>query len=158
MEIAAGEKHIPTPDIQGMTRSQRVFSVATGIDPRTLTFSRSDSGEFFLFMRLRDQLKWASFRMSPFDWICATHAFNTEIEMLNQKDLRTVRSLKVPRALMEKLGDVERDILARLSEQNFVGTSASSYTSFMTYSDSRISQPKGPGKKISGITIASPLI
>ena len=70
-------------------------------------------------MDLREKYQWASPRMTPFDWICATHLFNTELESLNRRDLRSTRTIKVPRALMDALGDVERTILVRILEQNF---------------------------------------
>ncbi|KAH9855088.1 hypothetical protein C2E23DRAFT_725157 [Lenzites betulinus] len=110
---------LPAPVISGMTRSQRLFSVATGIDARSLSFACSgDSDEFYLFMRLRKEHQWASFRMTPFNWVCAASLYNTELRRLNHERGKSLVS-KTPRALMEKLGDIEPDILGRLATGNY---------------------------------------
>ena len=124
--IITQELLLPRPTISGQTPSQRIFSVASGINARALRISRDDSEkmEFWLFMELREEQKWVSFKMTPFDWICATSLFNTRLEELYRaKGHGTSPVLKVPRALMEKLGDIERDILVRLVMQDFMGES-----------------------------------
>lgn len=47
------------PELQNMTQSQRLFSITTGINARSLTISSND--EFFLFMELQAERQWASF-------------------------------------------------------------------------------------------------
>ncbi|EIW64988.1 uncharacterized protein TRAVEDRAFT_159779 [Trametes versicolor FP-101664 SS1] len=110
---------LPSPTISGLTRSQRLFSVATGVDPRSLSFPRNaDAEEYFLFMRLRKEQQWASFRMTPFDWVCAASLYNTELQKLNRERGRAL-VMKTPRALMEKLGELEPDILGRIATDNY---------------------------------------
>ncbi|KAI0704824.1 hypothetical protein C8Q76DRAFT_631245 [Earliella scabrosa] len=110
---------LPFPNITGITRSQRVFSIATGIDPRTLSFgSASDRLEFFAFMDLRDRNKWASYKMTNFDWVCAASMYNVEISKINAKHGKQL-PMKTPRALMEKLGEIESAILTRIRTSNY---------------------------------------
>ena len=110
---------LPFPNITGITRSQRVFSIATGIDPRALTFgSGSDPQEFFTFMELRDRNKWASYKMTNFDWVCAASAYNVEIGKINAKQTKQL-PMKTPRALMEKLGEIESAIITRIRTSNY---------------------------------------
>ncbi|OJT04576.1 hypothetical protein TRAPUB_4846 [Trametes pubescens] len=109
---------LPSLSIVGLTRSQRVMSVLGGIDTRSLAFARNESDVFFLFMRLRAEHKWASYNMSPSKWVAAASIYNTEVDRLNvQKSKTMVR--KTPRALMEKLGEVETRILARLASNDY---------------------------------------
>ena len=117
------ELNLPKPNLSGQMRSQRLFSVATGIDPRSLRISNdpSEVTEFFLFMQLREERQWASFRMTPFNWLCATSLFNTKLEEAYlAKGYTATPVLKAPRALMEKLGDIEQRILVRLTTQDFM--------------------------------------
>ncbi|KAI0696201.1 hypothetical protein C8T65DRAFT_583603, partial [Cerioporus squamosus] len=109
---------VPYATISGMTRSQRFLSIASGIDPRALTFGKGNSKEFFLFMTLRAQEQWSSFRMTPFDWLCAASRYNQEIEKLNTRE-RYSFPIKTPRALMEKLSEVELMILTRLQSGDY---------------------------------------
>ncbi len=112
---------LPPITISGLTRSQRITSVLSGIDPRSLTFSGSESDAFFLFMRLRAEHKWASYNMSPSKWVEAASIYNTEVDRLNtQKHKNLVR--KTPRSLMEKLGEVESRVLARIATNNYACT------------------------------------
>ncbi|KAI0742908.1 hypothetical protein C8Q80DRAFT_1053238, partial [Daedaleopsis nitida] len=110
---------LPIPEIVGATRSQRLFSIATGIDSRCLRFSSTcDSNEFFAFMDLRAKKQWASFKMTPFDWVWAASEYNYEIEKINVK-LGKNLPMKTPRALMEKLADVESKILNRIRNDQY---------------------------------------
>lgn len=69
-------------------------------------------------MRLRKEQQWASFRMTPFDWVCAASLYNTELQKLNRERGRAL-VMKTPRALMEKLGELEPDILGRIATDNY---------------------------------------
>ncbi|TFK79507.1 hypothetical protein K466DRAFT_505420, partial [Polyporus arcularius HHB13444] len=121
---------VPAPTISGTTPSQRLFSIATGIDSRHLSFASSDSKEFFLFMDLRERHKWTSFGMSPFDWVCAASVYNQELERINAREGRAF-IIKTPRALMEQLAKIETKILARLATNNFTSKKTDS-TAFWT--------------------------
>ncbi|PIL31910.1 hypothetical protein GSI_06614 [Ganoderma sinense ZZ0214-1] len=97
------EPCLPRAAIVGLTRSQRLFSVVTQVDPCALTFSKGGSSkEFFLFMELRATYKWATFQMSPFDWVCAASTYNTAIKKMNAEK-GIALPLKTPRALLDKL-------------------------------------------------------
>ncbi|KAG2738225.1 hypothetical protein P692DRAFT_201842822 [Suillus brevipes Sb2] len=60
--------------VAGQTRSQRLFSISTGIHPRSLTFQNSD--EFYLFMEMRAEFKWLSYQMTSKRWVMATEEYN----------------------------------------------------------------------------------
>ncbi|KAI1782042.1 hypothetical protein LXA43DRAFT_906966 [Ganoderma leucocontextum] len=125
------EPCLPCPAIVGLTRSQRLFSVVTQVDPRSLTFNKGGSSrEFFLFMRLRATHRWAMFQMSPYDWVCAASTYNTAIKNMNHKQ-GTSLPLKTPRALLDKLSEVEAQIFSRIWDNNYV--SRSGQTEFWEY-------------------------
>lgn len=107
---------LPLPDdMSGLTRSQWLFSIATNIHIDSLTIK--DANEFFLFMEMRRESKWASFNMTPKRWVLATEEYNTRLaQILN---VPTLAVKKNPRALMTKLSEIEAIILTRLSTQNF---------------------------------------
>ena len=58
----------------GLTRSQWLFSLATNIDPRSLTIQ--ENIKFYLFMDMHAEFKWISHEMSPKRWVDATAEFN----------------------------------------------------------------------------------
>ncbi|KAI1793320.1 hypothetical protein LXA43DRAFT_971989 [Ganoderma leucocontextum] len=120
---------LPDYKIAGLTRSQHVISVATGINPRCLTFTYEEGHAFFTFMDLRAERKWRSYDMTSFDWLCAASEFNKKIEDLNDKNSLSI-SRKTPRALLDKLREVESTILNRIRFNNY--TSRSGATNFWT--------------------------
>jgi hypothetical protein len=98
----AGSNNLPiTPDQRytginkaGQTRSQHLFSIATGIDPRSLTFQNSD--EFYLFMNMRAEFKWLSYQMTSERWVLATEEYNRRlVEKMGQSIIQ-----KNPQALL----------------------------------------------------------
>ncbi|KAI1784492.1 hypothetical protein LXA43DRAFT_901509, partial [Ganoderma leucocontextum] len=95
---------LPAPVITGQTRSQRLISTVTGFDPRSLKFSKNDDIEYFLFMDLHAQYKWATYNMSAAAWVEAASTYNTALEK-KKGNSNAVR--KTPRALMEKLQAIE---------------------------------------------------
>ncbi|KAI1788922.1 hypothetical protein LXA43DRAFT_893783 [Ganoderma leucocontextum] len=118
--------HFPRPVISGLTPSQRMFSVASGgIDPRSLSLASIDYDEFSLFLRLRAEGKWASYMMSPYNWVCAASIYNKELEKLNQRTQKT-RPLKTPRALMDKLFHLEPKLIACIISGNYQSRSGNS--------------------------------
>ncbi len=88
-----------------------------------LTFTGTGGKEFFLFMELRERYQWASFNMSPFDWVTAASVYNQELERINAQEGRAFLK-KTPRALMEYLGKLETKILARIATGNYAGMHA----------------------------------
>ncbi|KAI1784482.1 hypothetical protein LXA43DRAFT_901577 [Ganoderma leucocontextum] len=125
------EPCLPSAAIVGLTRSQRLFSVVTQVDPRALTFSKGGSSrEFYLFMKLRATHKWATFQMLPYDWVCAASTYNTAIKDLNREH-GAAFPLKTPRALLDKLSVVEAQIFGRIRDNNY--RSRSGRTEFWEY-------------------------
>ncbi|EGN94921.1 hypothetical protein SERLA73DRAFT_77655 [Serpula lacrymans var. lacrymans S7.3] len=61
---------LPTNNKQGLTRSQQLFHICSGIDPWSLNIS-SDA-EFYLFMDMRLEYKWTTFGMNSHKWVQAT--------------------------------------------------------------------------------------
>ncbi|KAI1794159.1 hypothetical protein LXA43DRAFT_884301, partial [Ganoderma leucocontextum] len=112
---------LPAPVITGQTRSQRLISAATGFDPRSLKFPKNDDIEYFLFMDLRAQYKWATYNMSAAAWVDATSIYNTALEKKKGKD--AIR--KTPRALMEKLEAIEVIIHQRNKNKDYKSQSGS---------------------------------
>ena len=60
---ASAESHMPPRCcVDGLARSQRLFSLATNIDACALVIQ--ESGEFYLFMDMRAEFKWVSHEMT----------------------------------------------------------------------------------------------
>ncbi|KAH9931192.1 hypothetical protein B0H21DRAFT_699867, partial [Amylocystis lapponica] len=115
--------NLPLLTVSGDTPSQRLFSVATGIHPRSMTISSND--EFYVFMDMRYEKKWVSFEMSPRKWVIAANDYNTRLEAFNRsRGTSTIR--KTPRALMEKLGEIEPKILARIASGRYTSQRSNS--------------------------------
>ncbi|OBZ74117.1 hypothetical protein A0H81_06463 [Grifola frondosa] len=107
---------LPPLNISGLTRSQHIFSIMTGINARSLSISTSE--EFFIFMNLHLDQQWMSFNMTPRKWVIATNDYNARLEMHNRSHGHST-VYKTPRALMEKLGSVEPDVLSRIADGRF---------------------------------------
>jgi hypothetical protein len=100
------------PEFERLTKSQRLFSLATGTDVRSLEISGDT--EFFLFMEMRAEHQWASFRMTPHKWVTETNEYNAR---LRKQDAKAIQ--KNPRALMDKLIVIEVKIMERIVTNNF---------------------------------------
>ena len=100
-----------------LTRSQLIFSAATSINARSLSVERGD--EFYLFMDMRETHQWSSFTMNSQKWVAATKLFNEALAQ-NRKSRGLLPVIKKnPRALMEKLGEIEANVMKRLVTKNF---------------------------------------
>ena len=109
---------LPLPaDKSSLTRSQLIFSLATQTDPRILTIQRGD--EFFLFMDLRKEHQWASFKMTSHKWVLATEAYNLQLQSSCSSKGHSYIA-KNPRALMDKLGEIEQMIAQRIMTGNYL--------------------------------------
>lgn len=109
---------LPKVQIVGLTPSQRVFSISTGLNPLSLAITGGD--EFFLFMNLRAQHKWASYSMTPSKWVNAANIYNTDLEQLNRRlGHASWATCKTPRALMDKLSDVESMVVRCLAAGDY---------------------------------------
>jgi hypothetical protein len=85
--------------VTGLTRSQSLFSILTGINVHALSI---ETGDVFLFMDMREELGWVSYNTTSRRWVLATANYNSRLEALNlAKNIATVP--KHPRALMEHL-------------------------------------------------------
>jgi hypothetical protein len=100
-----------------LTRSELIFSAATSINPQSLVIAGGE--EFYLFMDLRATHQWASFGMNSQKWVTATCLFN-EAFMTRQHAKGILDIIKKnPRALMDKLGEIEPKIAKRIATQNY---------------------------------------
>ena len=64
------------------------------------------------------EFQWTSFTMTSQKWVSATHTYNERLE--EKARVRGVQFIKKnPRALMEKLGEIEPKISKRLLTKNF---------------------------------------
>ncbi|KAL6307929.1 hypothetical protein BKA93DRAFT_726473, partial [Sparassis latifolia] len=117
---AAAKAPVPSPactlpfvNITGLTASQRLFSVSTGVPIQSLSINSND--EFHLFMKLRAEKKWVSFSMTPRKWVLAASEYNRgQLQLMVRK---------TPRALMEKLGEIEPKIITRIVSENYTSKS-----------------------------------
>jgi len=99
-----------------MTHSQHFFTIATRIDARAMQISGDT--EFHLFMDMREEFAWISFKMAPKQWALATETYNTRLEAKNHANgLETVR--KHPQALLRKLGEIEVVVMNRIAKNDF---------------------------------------
>jgi hypothetical protein len=105
-----------SPDLQRLTKSQRIFSIATRTDIRSLTISGDI--EFYLFMQLRAERGWASFKMTSHKWVAETAEFNARLEKCNaEANRQTIQ--KNPRALLDKLLAIEIKVMDRIATNNY---------------------------------------
>ncbi|KAJ7486317.1 hypothetical protein B0H11DRAFT_2015631 [Mycena galericulata] len=100
------------PLVHQLTRSQRLFLHGTGTNPKALEISKGQ--EFFVFMEMRKDLQWKASNMTSRKWAEAVGLCNTRLSA-------TVPTAvpKSPRALMEKLDEIEHTILKRIAINDF---------------------------------------
>ncbi|KAJ6450330.1 hypothetical protein DFH09DRAFT_1400157 [Mycena vulgaris] len=108
-ELLPLPKHIDPTGSRPLTRSERLFLAGTGTNPKSLEISGS---EFFLFMDMREELHWKSSDMTSRKWVEATALYNGRIG--------SGSVAKSPRALSDKLGEIERVILNRIATSKFL--------------------------------------
>ncbi|KAF8054908.1 hypothetical protein FPV67DRAFT_1681291 [Lyophyllum atratum] len=83
--------------------------------------------EFFLFMDLRLEEGWASFNMNAQRWVAATDAYNRRLQALCEK--RNIPFIKKnPRALLDKLGEIEPQIKRRIATGDYYNSKKTSDT------------------------------
>ena len=88
-------------------------------DPHTLTIQSGD--EFFLFMDLRKEHQWASFKMTSHKWVLATKAYNLQLESsCGLKGHPESYVAKNPHALMDKLSEIEQMIAQWITTGNYL--------------------------------------
>ncbi|KAF8173269.1 hypothetical protein BJ912DRAFT_1065323 [Pholiota molesta] len=108
---------------EGLTPSQLLFSLGTSIDPRALHIT--EDNEFYLFMDMRAEFQWTTFGMTVSKWASATSVYNERLEELGRKKMLKIIK-KNPRALMDKLNEIEPKIRERLSTRNYKSKSSES--------------------------------
>lgn len=113
-----------------MTRSQHFFTIATRIDARAMQIS--GDVEFHLFMDMRAECAWISFKMTPRQWAVATESYNRRLEEKNHAiGLETVK--KNPQALLRKLGEIEVAVMNRVAKNDFKCEFGCSLASYFTH-------------------------
>ena len=121
-DLPALSQRLPMPNsnLAGLTRSQSLFTLSTGIDARALSIDGNGGNEeFFLFMEMRAEKRWVSYNMNTHKWVPATIEYNSRLAELNAAKNIAPTIPKHPRALMEQLGDIETKISARIANNNF---------------------------------------
>ncbi|KAG1783479.1 hypothetical protein EV702DRAFT_1208420, partial [Suillus placidus] len=112
----------PIPRPPGMTLSQHFFTIATRIDACAMHIS--SNVEFHLFMDMRAEFVWISFKMTPKQWAAATETYNNCLEEKNRANgSETVK--KNPQALLRKLGEIEVAVMNRVAKNDFKSRSGS---------------------------------
>jgi hypothetical protein len=101
-----------------LTRSQLIFSAATSINAQSLAVERGD--EFYLFMDMRETHQWSSFTMNSQKWVAATKLYNEALAQSRKSKGLSLAIKKNPRALMEKLGEIEANVMKRLVTKDFI--------------------------------------
>lgn len=101
-----------------LTRSQRLFQIHTSLNPNSLKISADQ--EFYLFMELREKFQWVSYRMTSLSYVEAAHVYNVAMEDLWRKKGLPPPARKNPRAILDKLSEVENQILDRIVRKDFV--------------------------------------
>ncbi|KAJ7165980.1 hypothetical protein C8R46DRAFT_1219750 [Mycena filopes] len=99
-----------------LTRSQALFQSHTGTDIRSLKIH--SGAEFFLFMEMRVDLQLKSFEMTPKKWVGVTETYNSRLKALPVEEGHAFVP-KNPRALLDKLGEVETQVITRRTTDNF---------------------------------------
>ncbi|KAG1777240.1 hypothetical protein EV702DRAFT_1005393 [Suillus placidus] len=122
LALASTTRSLPVILSSRRTRSQRLFSIATGINPRSLTIQHSD--EFYLFMNMRAEFKWLSYQMTSKRWVQATEEYNRR---LVEKMGRSVIQ-KNPQALLRALGDIEPKLMNRIIKTSIPVTKSNNET------------------------------
>lgn len=109
--------HLPLPGgPPSYTRSQRLYTKLTGLSFDVFTIRGNT--EYYLFMNMRDEKKWASFRLTTQEWTKMAKEYNIRLERANAaRNIKTVP--KSPWTLVDKLGEMEATILMRLSKGDF---------------------------------------
>ncbi|KAF8572794.1 hypothetical protein K439DRAFT_1377518, partial [Ramaria rubella] len=107
---------LPSPRFSGATCSERIFTITTGILPAALTIGTGD--EFFLFMDLHAEKQWVSYGMTAQKWVNATTEYNIHWKHKCQEN-GTIFVSKNPRALIEKLGEMEIRISKRIQKDDY---------------------------------------
>jgi len=107
---------LPLPVDAKQTQSEQFFLSATNVDIRALTIAKGL--EFYIFMDLRAEYKWVTYSMTTTKWVHATNEFNSRLRKSGIQDV----ILKSPRAVMDKLAEIEDVIADRILKNNYLCT------------------------------------
>ncbi|KAI5997494.1 hypothetical protein EDD15DRAFT_2573122 [Pisolithus albus] len=99
--------------IAGKTRSQQIFSIATGIPPESLTVNGED--EFYLFMEMRAEFGWLSYQMTSRKWVDATNEYNRRLVL----KLGPAATKKNPQALLRLLSRIECRLIEHIVKGDY---------------------------------------
>ncbi len=73
-------------------------------------------------MDMRAELQWVSHKINNRSWTAITHRYDDPLEENKSRGI-LVTTRKNPRALVEKLGQVEDDVFMRRVKNDFIGES-----------------------------------
>ncbi len=108
------------PELQGLSRSERLFTLQTGMNPQALKVN-SDT-EFFTFMDLRFEEGWATYKMTSRKYVEATDLYNARLLQANEAKGVVLTIKKRPRAIADKLAEIEAICSQRINAGNFICT------------------------------------
>ncbi|KAI6009043.1 hypothetical protein EDC04DRAFT_872575 [Pisolithus marmoratus] len=98
--------------VTGETRSQQLFSIATGIPPESLVISGED--QFYLFMEMRAEFGWLSYQMTSRKWVDATNEYNRRLILKLGPSIT-----KNPQALLQLLSRIECRLIERIIKDDY---------------------------------------
>ncbi|KAI6030972.1 hypothetical protein EDC04DRAFT_2548900, partial [Pisolithus marmoratus] len=99
--------------VTGETRSQQLFSIATGIPPESLVISGED--QFYLFMEMQAEFRWLSYQMTSRKWVDATNEYNRRLIL----KLGPSVMKKNPQALLQLLSRIECWLIERIIKDDY---------------------------------------
>ncbi|OBZ70789.1 hypothetical protein A0H81_09131 [Grifola frondosa] len=138
----------PVDELKALTRSKRLFRACTGIDVRALRIETDI--EYYLFMDMRYEGRWASFSMTSCKWVTVTAEYNAKLaEKLTGTEANIIP--KNPRALIDKLGKVEALVIDKISHNDYSSSRGSEtfwrkHCAVVSLSKSE-AEPSNPGEK-----------
>ncbi|TFY79755.1 hypothetical protein EWM64_g4258 [Hericium alpestre] len=101
----------------GLSRTEHMWSFLTRMSAHSMTIARSGL-EFLVFMEARAEQQWSMATMSPRRWVTATSStMRNSTRDTASKICAPV--LKHPRALVDKLDEVEDKIISRILKDDY---------------------------------------
>lgn len=120
-DIKVLSRRLPAPPGSTLPPSSQLFSNLTKVHARALAIGRGD--EYFLFMDMRAERGWASFKMNNARWAQATQDYNNRLRAKTPPGQHYDGMKKHPRALIDKLASTEAAVLQRINTKDYMCTS-----------------------------------
>lgn len=127
-DIKTLSRRLPAPSGSTLPPSSQLFSNLTKVHAGALSIGRGD--EYFLFMNMRAERGWASFKMNNVRWAQATCEYNVRLQKKIPPSQHYDGMKKHPRALIDKLASVEGVVLRRINTKDYMCTYFCCFSSF----------------------------